>query len=381
MAAGTVAISRVVIFTCGALLAFASPLSAQEAADLPTIKSWIHQLDADRFDEREEAAANLAKLGAAAIDPIVDSIAGASRERLSRSLSVLVNVSVKGEVAAQDRAEAAVESIAKGSDPRAARFASGSLELIHTAKREQAREILVALGAVIGEIRSEELSGNWRLDEDTGTVEVGPNFRGTLEDLKHLKRLTNVRSATLSLPTANDEWLSSIIEKMPQLREVNIKRAKVTGAGLAKLNELARLHHVWICYLAVDEKGAAELGRLPVVSYITLFGTGLTKKLENNLIAAQPNAKVDIRTGAFLGLGGSEGTLGFRVGSVAPGSAAEKAGIRVEDFLQTVNGQPVASIADLTRILRPVEAGKKVQIEFLSGSEAKKVEVTLGEWP
>lgn len=381
MAASSAMKRRVILIACCATLVFAAPLSAQETPDLPAIQSWIRQLDANRFEEREDAASKLSSAGEAAIDPIVEAVASASRERLSRCLSILVRMSIKGEAAAQDRAEAAVEAIAKGRDPRAARIAAGSVESIHSAKREQARETLVALGAEIGEIRLEDLNGPWRLTDDTGSVEIGPNFRGTVEDLKHLKRLTDAKSATLSLPSADDKWLIAIIEIMPQLREVNIKRAKITSVGLAKLKDLERLHHVWICYLKVDEKGAEELGQLPVVSYLTLFGAGISKKAENDLIAAQPNANVDIRTGAFLGLGGSEGPLGFRVSSVAPGSAAEKAGIRVEDSLQSVNGQAVASITDLTRILRPIEAGKKVQIEYFSGSEAKKVEVTLGEWP
>ena len=133
--------------------------------------------------------------------------------------------------------------------------------------------------------------------------------------------------------------------------------------------------------MPVDEKGVEELARLPEINYLTLFGTGISKQKSDELESALQFSKVDIRTGSFLGLGGTEGVNGIRVRSVSPGSAAEKMGLQVDDILQSVNGQPVASINDLTEILRPIEPGAKIQIEYLSGSEAKKVEVTLGEWP
>lgn len=370
------------IWVCCAALSITTSLAAQDAPDLATIRGWIGQLDSEKFDEREEAAAKLMGAGGQAVDPISESIPGASRERLSRCLSILVTIALKGEGAAQDKAEAAVEAIASGADPRAARIAFGSLRTIQSQRLEQAREILVGLGAIVGEIRIEDLNGIWRLnDEDVGAVEIGPGFRGTIDDLKQLRRLLDVESITLNHPAANDQWLESIVEKMPQLQEVNIKRAKVTSAGLAALPKLKRLHHVWICYMPVDEKGLAELAKLPVVSYVTLFGTGVSKKQEEELNVGIPHAIVEVREGAFLGLGGEEETNGFRVRSVSPGSSAEKVGLKVGDTIQTVDGKPVATINDLTRVLRPVKPGAKILIEYLSGSEAKKVEVTLGEWP
>lgn len=369
------------ILICGAWLATAQTLLCQTPSGEPPIDAWIRQLDSSKFDEREDAAAKLIRAGAAAVDPISTSLPGASRERLSRCLSILVSISLKGDEGAQEKAEAAVEAIARGADPRAARIASGSLGAIQAARLEQAREKLTLLGAVVREIRLEDLNGNWQLSEETGAVEIGPEFRGGVEDLKLLRRLLDVESITLNHPAATDEWLELIVDKLPQLEEVNIKRAKVTSIGLASLQKLRRLHHVWICYMPVDEAGVAELARLPVVSYLTLFGTGISSKLEEELSAKLPHAIVEVRVGAFLGLGGEEGAYGFRVRSVSPGSAAEKVGLKVGDTVQTVDGKPVATINDLTRVLRPIQPATKVQIEYLSGSEAKKVEVTLGEWP
>ena len=234
--------SKAVIALCLLFLIFAAPSFGQEsvqntagpAATEAAIEAWIRQLDSPKFDEREDAAAKLMAVGAASVDPLASTIAGASRERLSRSLSILVALALQGEGDAQEKAEVAVESIARGADPRAARIASGSLGQIQLARRDQAREILLGLGAIVGEIRLQDINGIWRLVDEVGMVEIGPDFRGTVEDLKLLRRLTDVESITLSHPAANDQWLDLVVEKMPQLQEVNLKRAPlVTSIGLS----------------------------------------------------------------------------------------------------------------------------------------------------
>jgi hypothetical protein len=354
---------------------------AQGPPDPETIRGWIRSLDAEKFDDREAAAAKLTAAGAASIDPLVESLRGASRERMARGLSILVNLALRGDAASQPRAEAAVESIATSGDPRAARIAAGSLDSILRARADQARDNLITLGATLSGLRIADLNGPWRLTDDTEFVEIGPNFRGTLKELSLLKRLTETESLTLSLPTATDEWLIAIVENMPQLRELNIKRAKITSTGLAKLKQLKRLNHVWICYTPLDEKGAGELAELPNLNYLTLFGTGASKKVEDDLRLKLPNTKVEVRQGAFLGLGGPPGGRTFRVTSISPGSAAEKAGLKVDDVLLTVEGIAVGNINDLTEILKARAAGEKVKIEYLSDDGPKSIEVTLGEWP
>ena len=141
------ACSKAAMALCCLSLFFSGPLLSQEsvqntaepAAIEASIEAWIRQLDFQKFDEREEAAAKLMAAGAAAVDPLTNTIAGASRERLSRSLSILVAIALQGEADAQEIAEVAVESIARGADPRAARIASGSLGQIHLARRDQAQ--------------------------------------------------------------------------------------------------------------------------------------------------------------------------------------------------------------------------------------------------
>lgn len=382
MAAWKVIAIVLALATHAGLQALAAPqVDAQPPVSREEIEQLIQRLDAVRFDEREAAAQRLAEIGEPVIEPLVAAVRGASRERLARTLSVLVKLALGKEGEIAEKAEAAVEAIAEGAEARAARIAHNSLDAIHRARADQARDALIALGALIGEIRAEDLNGEWRLFEDAEFVELGPQFRGQISDLKHLRRLTGVYSVTLSLPTADDAFLEAIVKQMPQLREVNIKRAKVTSKGLAQLQKLPRLHHLWICYLPVDEAGVAELSKLPVLSYLTLFGTRVTEKQEQDLVAAHPNTRVDVRAGAFLGLGGATSALGFRVTSVSPGSAAEKNGIRVDDTIQRVDGKPIASIKDLTQTLKTRSPGDRVTVELINDDASKKIEVTLGEWP
>jgi serine protease Do len=65
---------------------------------------------------------------------------------------------------------------------------------------------------------------------------------------------------------------------------------------------------------------------------------------------------------------------GVLVSEVAPGSAAESAGIKAGDVITAVSGQAVASSADVVRELREAESGTAVEIRVMR--DRKEVTVT-----
>ena len=70
---------------------------------------------------------------------------------------------------------------------------------------------------------------------------------------------------------------------------------------------------------------------------------------------------------------------GVVVLSVAPNSAAARAGIEVEDFIVGVDGQKIDSTTALQRILRAKRPGDTVTVDIVRGTERRKVSVRLGE--
>jgi S1-C subfamily serine protease len=70
-----------------------------------------------------------------------------------------------------------------------------------------------------------------------------------------------------------------------------------------------------------------------------------------------------------------------QVGSVRPGSAAERAGIRSGDLIRTVAGERVFTMADFQDALEPQPPTATVPIELMRGDETVRTVLNLsGEW-
>lgn len=73
------------------------------------------------------------------------------------------------------------------------------------------------------------------------------------------------------------------------------------------------------------------------------------------------------------------GDTGVMVGSIAAGSPAAKAGVRVGDIIVAVDGTDVASPRDLRRALRDKKAGGSVRLDLVRGRSRQTVVATLVE--
>jgi S1-C subfamily serine protease len=99
-----------------------------------------------------------------------------------------------------------------------------------------------------------------------------------------------------------------------------------------------------------------------------------------------------IRTsGAFLGVGTVTITpdiatrldlgvdRGAIVQSITPGSAADRAGLLVNDVIVGIGGDSVATVADVGRIIRARKPGDKVKIEFFRDKKQQSADAELGQ--
>jgi len=82
--------------------------------------------------------------------------------------------------------------------------------------------------------------------------------------------------------------------------------------------------------------------------------------------------------GAHLDIAEGEGVL---VRIVSPGSAAEKAGMRMYDVILKVGGKPVANHADVSNEVGRHHVGDKLEIEFMRKGRARTVEAILDGRP
>lgn len=72
-----------------------------------------------------------------------------------------------------------------------------------------------------------------------------------------------------------------------------------------------------------------------------------------------------------------EATDGALVTHVAPGSPAERAGLRREDVILDVDGKPVGKMRDLPRAIAAIPIGKKVEVRLLRQGEEKTIEIEV----
>jgi serine protease Do len=81
---------------------------------------------------------------------------------------------------------------------------------------------------------------------------------------------------------------------------------------------------------------------------------------------------------ASFGLDSPNGAL---VSSVAPGSAAEKAGLRPGDVVLSLNGEPVERTGDLAAMIGPSEPGASVELEVMREGKRQTVTAVIAETP
>lgn len=72
-------------------------------------------------------------------------------------------------------------------------------------------------------------------------------------------------------------------------------------------------------------------------------------------------------------------TEGVLVAQVVPGSAADEGGLREEDVIVEMNGQPIRNTGELSQFLLEHLPGETVSVRFFRGNQEQTTEVVLGE--
>ncbi|MCC5827895.1 MAG: trypsin-like peptidase domain-containing protein [Phycisphaeraceae bacterium] len=82
---------------------------------------------------------------------------------------------------------------------------------------------------------------------------------------------------------------------------------------------------------------------------------------------------------AFLGISGEDDEQGCRVTRVFPESAAERAGLRPDDVIVSINNRAIGSMDDLQRELADLRPGQRVRLGVLREGRRRNMTATLGE--
>lgn len=350
-------------------------LPAQEVA--PGIQQAIADLSSDVFLTREKASEKLLAVGSAAIEPLEKTAAKGELETTARALAVLEQFAVEGETpAVQEAAVAAIKRLAATAapivGPRATQLAAQIAEL----RKTQAIARLVELGA---KLQSQSLLIGPGFLADAQMLEIGPDFRGELDDLKSLTLIDDLKAVSLSGEKITDAWIEQITA-VTALQSLKLKKTKVTAAGIEKLKQLKELYVLDCLYFPVDDEAIRPLADMRQLSLVRLYGTKVSPAAAAKLTADLPTTKIDVRRGGFLGIGIEPHPLGCIISRVEGKSMAAKAGLEPGDIILSIAGERPGSFEELTKVIGRFDAGQEIELQLYRDGEREKMKIELGEW-
>jgi hypothetical protein len=300
--------------------------SATPAVPPPTpaeISTWLAQLDDRQYRVREQATQRLLAAGTAALEPLTTTANGQRPEPADRAVWLLQQFGNAKELPLR---RAALERLAVLKDrPQVAGAAASALAVI---RHQEAKQAVERLG---GRFVQNEIPG------------LDPR----------------------AIPQAlilDDNW-------------------KGEHADLALLGDLIGLRQVFVIGTKLTANDLAEMQHVSDLEALHMYGTPLEPADVEGLRAQLPQATLDYRRGALLGVTGSSMEDGPPAAiNVQSGSAAALAGIEVGDVIRRFDGQEVKNFKALTDLISTHHPGDEVAIEIVRNGATKKIKVKLGTW-
>lgn len=352
-----------------------SPPGTGSSPDSDRIRNWVRDLDSDRFVDRELATTRLIQAGIAAIGPVIQALDSNSLEVTTRGVHILQELALESDLAISNAARAALEEAAKPRVTSAARRAAEALARLDMIRHERALLDLKQLGAAVEELHSPM---GFQMIEQL-SIEIGDQWRGKSTDLVRLAWLRSVDQLVLSHPQCDDATLA-LVAQIPDLPTLTIRRANVSKDGIAHLRQSENLRTLNVLYCPIGDETVASLCEITSLGRLRLFGTQISAEGRRRLVEALPQADIDVRGGAFVGIGCDPTQVGCIINTVRPGTAAERAGLQVGDLIEKYQGQAVRDFEELTAAIAKNRPGDLVTLQIVRGDQTLEKQMELGAW-
>jgi hypothetical protein len=358
-----------------------------ESPTADQIDRWIQQLESDSYASRHLAIQLLQphpNLAMAAVERAVDS---AEEDAANRLIRLLGRWSANPDIGYGAKAYEVLQRVAQGGVSARSALALNVIDAIRANQSIRSTEYLGRLSAFVGLERDKLFAMNMQY-EMLYVLRINEAFRGTVEDLKCAQWLADVQVVRLIGPRIDRDWLEQIV-KIPNLRTLQIRHTSITSEDLKVLYSLNRLEGLEILYTPIDDGAIEVLGNMPLWGRLRVFGTQMSAEGAERLKKQLEGMDVTFGLGGFLGIGSNQDTL--VISQVMAGGGAEKAGLRVQDRIISIQGKKLERFMELRAELAKYPPGAVVNIEFeriersdsFEGITAvtQTIEVTLGEQP
>lgn len=360
-----------------------------EAVPSGDLREWIAGLESEAFYLREQATQQLERAGMAAVRPLADAVAVGQPETMVRGIRILGQLARSDDPALSEQASGELERLRRVVSHPMARYAGQALESLAGFRREQAVVRLEQLGMRLVQTKS---VGPFLSQIPVTVVEIDERWSGSLDDLKLLRYIRDVKCLALYGPQIDDQWLAAL-EGAGHLQVLKLHHASVTADGLQRLTSLGNLLELDLMYVRLDRASVDVLSRFESLSKLALFGTGLQAEDIQPLHQLRLQ-RLDFRKGAFLGVAFNEmigqqlpgGLAGCRVDLVHQNGPAFAAGLRTDDLIVRVDGTDIVSHNQLIELIGTKGAGDRIQVELYrqpieADAKPLQLEITMGEWP
>ena len=307
---------------------------AQAATATPEqVEQWIAELDDNQFAKREHAQSQLEDAGLAALPQVAEEAQTGSLESSTRALNILLTWSEGDDPAL--KISALEQIVALPHRPTQSQLAG---EILADAREEAALAKIVELGGLhTGDTLSRlpfNLVGRY---VPPLKVIIGAHWTGGSEGLSYLREVRRATILSFHSAPLGDE-IAPILLDLPQVRKIEV------------------------------------------------YGTKLSKETLDLLEEKLPPGTLDVRSGARLGIGGTENGPA-QVRSVLADSAAQKAGLKPGDMITELNGEKVNDFAALTRRIATFHPGDTVELKVTRTvdraqrlTEQIDIKVTFDQW-
>ena len=327
----------------------------------PDPAALITQLESPQYDLRMSATEALVELGVSGIAPLRGAFETGSSEFKTRAIYILQEISLAGNMAAEEAAAKALGQIANSNSVGSGR-AKAVLAQLDAIRANRALEKLISLGAKFDRLAEPAFTSEQALIIDS------KQWRGTDDDLDLVLRLDGVEAIQLSGASVTDNWVAKT-SQIPTLTHVVIKRAgKISNSALKSVAQIPRLQRLDVFYSPINDDCIANFKVMKDhLTHVRLYGTGVTMDGAQELQAMlAENTVLDFKRGAFLGVHcRTDVSMLCQVMSVTEGSGAHRAGILTGDILIQYGDKPVKSFDQLRESIAVNVAGDKTKVRLL----------------
>ena len=242
-----------------------------------------------------------------------------------------------------------------------------SIERLNELRQRRATTALQGLGA---EIHVQPMLIDSRLVNRPITLYISETWEGVDEDLDKIDALRGLKTVAFQGVHVTDGWIRRL-ESLPSIEAVGLKNVTVTAAGIESLKKLPTLQRLALAYTPVDNTTVDHILQMNQLKRLRLYDTGVTEDGRGKL--SQQISDVEIRNGGFLGISPASNNLGdpVTIGTVKHGSAAQRAGMVVNDQITHFGGEEVKSFEQLKELIGKSRPGSRIDVRVLRDGKPK----------